>query len=40
MQQMPTRENADQREADHVVLTANHAAESFFQFGGFVRNGR
>jgi len=32
-------ENADQREANHVVLAANHAAQRFFEFGGFMGNG-
>ncbi len=38
-QQVSAGENADQREPNHVVLTANHAAEGGFEFGGFMRNG-
>src|SRR5579859_173870 len=37
-QQVSTGENADQREADDVVLAANHTAQGLFEFGGFVRN--
>ena len=38
-EQMSAGENTDQREADNVILTANHAAKSLFEFGGFVGNG-
>jgi hypothetical protein len=39
IQEVSSGEDADQREADDVVFAANHTAESFFQFSGFVRNG-
>jgi hypothetical protein len=32
-------ENADQGLPDDVILAANHAAQRFFQFGGFVGYG-
>ncbi len=38
-QKVSAGENADQREADDVILTANHAAKGLFQFSSFVRNG-
>ena len=38
-EQMSAGENADQREADYIVFAANHAAESLFEFGGFVGYG-
>src|SRR5205807_10238641 len=38
-QKMSAGENADQREAHHIVLAANHAAQRLFQVGGFVRYG-
>ena len=37
-QQVSAGKNADQREANHVVFAANHAAQGLFEFSGFVRN--
>src|SRR4029077_5536763 len=37
-EQVSAGEDADQREADNIVLTANHAAQSFFQFDSLGRH--
>src|SRR5258707_10422091 len=38
-QKMAAGENADQRQANHIVLAADYAAQRLFQIGGFVRYG-